>query len=193
MPNKSTMGEWVGRMLETQLPATYYYHNAEHTRYVVDKALEIARHENCTAEETRLIEVAAWWHDTGFLTTYANHEEAGCILAKAQLPGYGFANGEINIICGMIMATKIPQTPINKLEAILADADLEYLGTATAAIRAEWLLKEIQSITPTLTRPVWNRIQISFLQAHHYFTGFCRLTKEPVKQAYLQQLIAASK
>jgi hypothetical protein len=30
----------------------------------------------------------------------------------------------------MIMATKIPQTPQNKLEEIIADADLEYLGSA---------------------------------------------------------------
>ena len=35
---------------------------------------------------------------------------------------------DIEIICGIIMATKIPQRPKNYLEEIICDADLNYLG-----------------------------------------------------------------
>ena len=34
------------------------------------------------------------------------------------LPEYGYSTGQIDRICGMIMATQIPQTPHNKLEEI---------------------------------------------------------------------------
>ena len=51
----------------------------------------------------------------------------------ARLPGVIFLSliipqGLFEQICGMIMATKIPQSPKNYLEQILCDADLDYLG-----------------------------------------------------------------
>ena len=52
-------------------------------------------------------------------------------MAKEELPKFGLSEKDIELICGMIMATKIPQNPKTKLEKIIADADLEYLGLMT--------------------------------------------------------------
>jgi hypothetical protein len=49
-------------------------------------------------------------------------------IAKEYLPLFGFAEKDIDCICGMIMATKIPQQPRTKLQEIICDADLDYLG-----------------------------------------------------------------
>jgi uncharacterized protein len=89
----------------------------------------------------------------------------------------------------MIMATKVPQLPKNKLEEIIADADLEYLGTICVTEKADSLFKELQSLTPSLTKAAWDKMQIAFLQTHHYFTAYCKEKKEPVKQAYLKELM----
>ena len=89
----------------------------------------------------------------------------------------------------MIMATKIPQSPQNKLEEIIADADLEYLGTESAGVKADLFFNELQHLNPSLTKAEWDKTQISFLQQHHYFTGFCKENREQVKTAYLQWLI----
>ena len=183
------MISFVTSLLEDQLPYNYYYHNLGHTLYVVDKAIEIGRHENCTEEEINLLSVAAYWHDTGYVKTYENHEIESCLLARQYLPGYGFSTVEIDRICGLIMATKIPQSPTNKLEEILADADLEYLGTQDVEIKAGNLFRELQSLDPSITEEMWKQIQISFIQKHHYFTGFCEVNKEPVKQEYLNKLL----
>ena len=192
MQNKNTMKVFVLEMLQKELPQNYYYHNVEHTLYVLQKVIEIGKNENCTANELELLSVAALWHDTGYMLTYAGHEEESCLLAKNYLPHYGYTDKEIESINGMIMATKILQTPTNKLEEILADADLEYLGTNAAAEKAHLLFKELQSLNNTLNEVEWNNMQIAFLETHHYFTNYCKINKDPLRYAYHQQLIEKS-
>ena len=188
MQNKLQMENLVISLLETNIPATYLYHNLAHTLYVQEKAIEIGRHEGCMEHELELLGTAALWHDTGYVKTYNNHEEVSCIIARKNLPEYGFSIGDIDLVCGMIMATKIPQSPKNKLEEILADADLEYLGTANVDLKAFDLFMELRSIDPLLTEAKWRQMQISFLQKHHYFTNFCKMYREHSKQIYLRKL-----
>ena len=189
MQNDLSMKTFVVKLLKNNIPVFYYYHNYEHTLYVVEKVIEIAKEENCTEHEIDLVSTAALWHDTGFIKKYQDHENESCMLAKEYLPGYGYSTEDIIKICGMIIATEIPQSPKNKLEEIVADADLEYLGTDDAAVKAEHLFKEWRHMDPLMTRDKWNKIQISFLQSHHYFTRFCKEKKEKAKIAYLQKLI----
>src|ERR1043165_8934180 len=101
MPNKLLMTNFVGDLLQDNIPPCYHYHNYDHTLYVQEIAIEIGRHENCTDKEIELLSAAALWHDTGYITTYKNHEEESCELAKKYLPEYGFTPGEIERICGM--------------------------------------------------------------------------------------------
>jgi uncharacterized protein len=188
MQSKEPMKGFVVDLLKIKLSPFYYYHNHEHTLYVMDRAIEIGQHENCTEKEIDLLTTAALWHDTGFINTYTRHEEESCILARQYLPAFGYSPADINSICGMIMATRLPQSPQNKLETIVADADLEYLGTPLAGMGAERLFKELHSLNPSLTKEQWHTTQVSFLQAHHYFTQFCKENREPVKLAYLHRL-----
>jgi uncharacterized protein len=183
------MKEFVIRLLKKKLSPFYYYHNYEHTLYVLNKAVEIAKHENCTPKEIRLLRAAALWHDAGFISVYENHEQESCELAKKFLPYFLYTKEDINKICGMIMATKIPQSPKNKLEEIIVDADLEYLGTDKAAVNANNLFMELQHIDPSLTKKKWDKTQIFFLEQHHYLTSFCKETKEQAKLLYLNNLI----
>ncbi len=189
MQSKKHMKEFVIDLLANSIPEYYYYHNYKHTLYVHDIALEIGRHEKCTAEELELLSAAAFWHDTGYIKTHKDHEEESCNLARHYLPEFGYSTDEIDSVCGMIRATKIPQTPKNRLEEILADADLEYMGTTSFEGIAADLFREIRSLNPELTEEKWTQIQISFLQKHHYFTSFCKENREPVKQVYLNELI----
>jgi uncharacterized protein len=189
MHTNIAMKEFVISLLKNKLPPFYYYHNYEHTLYVLDKAIEIGAHENCTEKEMELLSAAALWHDTGYINAYAGHEEESCKLARQYLPAYNFSNDDINTICGMIMATKIPQSPKTKLEEIIADADLEYLGTENAELITDSFFREQQSINPLLTIEEWNKTQISFIEKHNFFTKYCKENKEPVKKNYLDMLI----
>jgi hypothetical protein len=189
MQNKLLMRDFVINLLRNNLPPNYYYHNPEHTIYVEKAALEIGNHEACSEEELELLSTAALWHDTGYVKVYRHHEEESCLMAWQYLPEFGYSIEDIEIICGIIMATKIPQLAKTKLQQILADADLEYLGTESFEIKSDCLFRELQSMNLSMTKVKWDEMQISFLQKHHYFTGFCKENREPVKQLFLDKLI----
>jgi uncharacterized protein len=189
MQSSQSMKAFVTGLLKDKLSPFYYYHNVEHTLYVTGQATAIGIEEKCTAAEIDLLEAAALWHDTGFIIQYNDHEEESCRLARQYLPGFGYAMTDTDRICGMIMATKMPQSPQNKLEFILADADLEYLGTGSAGAKATELFKELQYQDPSLTRSAWNDFQIAFLIKHHYFTRFCKENRAFAKREYLNGLL----
>jgi uncharacterized protein len=190
---QNSLQTFVVGLLTEKLSPYYYYHNTEHTLYVQEKAIEIGKQEDCSANELDLLKIAALWHDAGYINTYIRHEEESCILARKHLPAYGYSNIAIESVCGMIMATKIPQSPENKLEEIIADADLEYLAGPSAVTLAENLFRELQYQNPSLNQAQWLKTQIAFLDSHRYFTAYCKASKEPQKQAYLRSLQAASR
>lgn len=189
MPNKAAMRAWITDLLTHHLPAQYVYHNLQHTLHVCEKALDIGRAEGCTDHELDLLEAAALFHDTGFTVSDREHELEGCRIARKQLPGFGYAESDIDIIESMIMATRLPQQPGTLLECVLADADLEYLGTEQAMDIAAELHRELKYKNPALSFREWNDYQIAFLIKHHYFTRFCIAHRDPGKQEYLQRLL----
>jgi putative nucleotidyltransferase with HDIG domain len=186
------MQEFVIQLLKENIPAAYTFHNYEHTLFVREKAVALARHMGLPAHDIELISVAALWHDTGYISTYKGHEEESCRLAKKHLPAYSFTIADIDSICEMIMGTKVPQNPRSLSAQILADADLAYLGTPDAAAMAENLFEELHALNTGLTRKAWNEQQVNFLNSHKYFTKYYRDNKEPVKQHYLADLRKAS-
>ena len=86
---------------------------------------------NLSLSDSLLLKTAICLHDSGFVISHENHEIRGCQKARELLPDYGFNQTEIEQVCGMIMATKIPQSPSNLLEKIICDADLFYLITSS--------------------------------------------------------------
>ena len=190
MLSKSHMQDFILDLLMYHLPVNYEFHNYKHTMYVQEKAVEIGKQENCNVEELELLSIAALWHDIGYINIYDNHEEESCRLAQKYLPKYGVNDNDISKICGMIRATKIPQLPQNNLEAILADADLEYLATDQAEKIAHELFLERAHLDSSLLNEDWNKVQIVFLKDHHYFTNFCIENKESAKAKYLAFLMA---
>ena len=69
------------------------------------------------------------------------------------------------------MATKIPQTPKTHLEEIICDADLNYLGRTDFFSIGEYLYNEMLAFGYIKNWDEWNKIQLDFMQKHHYFTA----------------------
>lgn len=184
--------ERVFRLLHTQLPSHFTYHSIDHTRYVIEQALFLAGTENVSHEDLELITTGALLHDIGFIKNPNNHEETGCEIARTLLTEMNCSTDFIAKACGLIMATKIPQSPQNKLERIVADADLEYLGTALFYQGSQLLYKELKFLDPGMDEDIFRKIQIDFLSAHQYHTDYCKAHREPQKQAYLRELMRES-
>lgn len=174
--------------LEKSLPSWLHYHSPGHTRYVLEKAIFLAEKEGVSGHDLLLLKIAALYHDLGFLVGPKDHERTACRLASEELQAYNLSKEDIDKICGMIMATRIPQKPNTQLEKILADADLEYLGTDKFEEYGGDLFRERQHLDPRLDLENWNKVQVAFLSQHHYHTQFCKIHREPVKQENLRNL-----
>ena len=176
-------------LLKDKLPKYLTYHSLKHTLYVLNRAIHIAEKEGVSGNDLRLLKVAALCHDIGFIQTHINHEEIGCEIVRSHFETYNLTSEEVEQICGMILATRIPQQPKNLLEEILADADLEYLSTNKFKVVGKMLFLELKHYNSTLTEKQWNAIQIAFLQKHTYFTKYCKHYKEHRKQKNLKTLL----
>ena len=176
-----------------ELTHDLYYHGVHHTIDVETQAIRIAQSEKITdQEELFLLKTGCLYHDTGFLFTYHHHEVAGCDLAKKELPAFGLTNKQIDIVCGLIMATKIPQTPLTVLEEIICDADLDYLGRADFFNISHTLFEELKARNFVATEYDWNVIQIKFFKQHSYFTTTDKKLRTVQKQLYLEMIAAAN-
>lgn len=174
--------------LETGLPNYITYHNAQHTKNVIAAADHLALAENIGGDDIILLKTAALFHDSGFLQNHTEHETISCTIAKKYLPEYGYSPKQIEIICRMIMATKLPQSPIDHLSQILCDADLFYLGSEEYFMYSEKLFKESQKNGLLKTDTEWVLKQVEFLTTHHFFTKTAQTERETKKQQHLQEL-----
>jgi uncharacterized protein len=178
----------VLRQLEDQLPVSLTYHNASHTADVLQQAECIAKQESIASEEEMmLLKIAALFHDTGFLQVYKEHEKKGCFIMREQMQDI-LDEAALEKICGLIMATKIPQTPLTHLEEIICDADLDYLGREdfvpiSNALRLEFLANNIVK-----NDREWQEKQISFFEQHKYFTATSNSKRNSRKQEWLLEL-----
>lgn len=175
--------------LTRNLSPTLFYHGPHHTVEVVEAALKIAEAEGITDEESLiLLKTAALYHDIGFITTYRGHEEESCRIARLTLPAFGYTAPQIEKVCGMVMATKIPQTPHTHSEQIIADADLDYLGGENFWPVANSLYDELREREMVTDIQAWNKIQVGFLTAHSYWTPSAQAGRDAGKKAILDEL-----
>ena len=172
-----------------ELPKSLFYHNVDHILDVMDAAVKIGEMEKVKLEDIPLLRIAALYHDSGFIIGTKNHEASGCTLARETLPSFGFNDALIETICGMIMATKIPQTPQNQLEKIICDADLDYLGRDDFYSVGNHLFEEMKVNGFVESEREWNLIQKTFLESHRYHTRFAKQHREKQKQQHLQEII----
>ena len=186
-----TIRSHVLRKLESQLSKDLYYHSVEHTVDVEAQAIRIAAAENIVAEEDLfLLKIACLYHDTGFIFSYDHHEDIGCAMATKELAEFGLDTRQTEIICGMINATKIPQTPSTKLEEIIADADLDYLGRDDFFPISHQLYLELKAKNFVQTENDWNLVQVKFFRQHTYFTATTKALRQQKKQMHLEMIEA---
>lgn len=174
--------------MKKELPPDLFYHGLHHTLDVCDAASLLALKENVSSENTELLKMAALFHDAGFIRQYKLNEEIGCEIAREVLPEFNYEPVEIDTICGMVMATRVPQTPKNHLEEIMVDADLDYLGRADFYSIGKTLFNELNAFGAALDDKQWNQMQVKFLSNHKYFTNTAKELRDSGKQKQLEKL-----
>ncbi|MBP7511395.1 MAG: phosphohydrolase [Bacteroidia bacterium] len=175
--------------LKTELPGNLYYHSYHHVMDVLNASIQYAQMEKISAYDLVLLKTAVLFHDSGFTIQSKDHEELGCKIVKESLPNFGYSPDEIASICGMIMATKIPQSPNNLLEQIICDADLDYLGRDDFWEIGYNLYKELEIYGILTDEKEWNKLQLRFLSSHQYFTQSAKDNRQGKKDLHTQKIV----
>ncbi len=178
----------VLKKLKTELPTGLHYHSIYHTLDVKEAVERLAEMENINGHDKTLLKTAALFHDLGFIKTYDGHEKASADCAKKILPDFGYQEEDIEQIEGMILATEIPQNPKNKLEKIIADADLDYIGRDDIFLIGQRLQYEWKLYGKISSLKEWHEIQLNFLRNHSFFTKSAKKLREIKKQENIKEI-----
>lgn len=175
--------------LRRELAAHLTYHNLAHTRDDVLGAVErLAAAERISGHDLILLRTGAWYHDLGYIVQARGHEELSAQMAAEVLPRFGYNREDIHVITGLIMATRLPQTPHTRMEQIIADADLDVFGQIEFPRKNQALRDEMAAFNRRYSDREWFRTQIDFLQAHTYFTDSARRANDAQKTRNLDWL-----
>jgi hypothetical protein len=105
-----------------------------------------------------------------------------------MLPDYGYSEKQIDMICQIILSTKLPPRPTNLLEEIICDSDLDYLGRSDFIPVSNTLFEEMRAQNKIEKLNDWNKLQVKFISGHQYFTATARSLREVNKQLQIERI-----
>jgi HD superfamily phosphodiesterase len=183
--------QYVTSYFHTHANDKLIYHNQVHTENVVNAAIEIANHYRLNDLDYFIVVTAAWFHDIGYYTDPARHEEKGAEEATVFLKRKGVDETTVQTVAQCIRATRLPQNPETLLEKIVADADLFHLGTSKFAEFNKVMRKEFSALyNIDISKDEWRNKTIRLLETHQYHTDYCRLLLNDSKAKHLERLKA---
>ena len=169
--DRKAIAAYVQDLLQTSLPGGMSFHNWAHTELVYQAARELAKAHNLSKQERHWLEIAALFHDTGFIIKYDGHEDESKVIARRYLEGVGYPEADIQRIERLIEVTKSGVEPQNLLERIMNDADMAHLGQKKYRNRLDRLRKERNLLLgENKKRREWEVENLDFLKAHTYQT-----------------------
>lgn len=176
------------KILNSELPSDLYYHNISHTLDVLNVINQAIKRNKISSTSAYLLKIAGLFHDIGFSTVKINHEEKSAEMAEVLMLEHGFSKESIKIVQGLILATKIPQSPKTELEKILCDSDLDYLGRKDFYEISNKLYKEFLVSSIVSNKNEWNKLQVKFLENHKYHTDFSKKNRQPSKEKRILEI-----
>ncbi|MFD0863519.1 Pycsar system effector family protein [Sungkyunkwania multivorans] len=182
--------QYVFKTLNERLSHKYLYHNYSHTQRVVKHVKELIAAENLSEEDAELLELAAWFHDIGFVEGGEGHEEKGALLAKEFLAAEAYPDDKIKTIQDCIRATKMGVTPKTLLQKMLCDADFSHFSSKNYGEVSSLLRGELEQLgISSYTDSQWVEENIKmFLEHHKFYTKTAAELWQPQKNKNLVQL-----
>jgi predicted metal-dependent HD superfamily phosphohydrolase len=167
--------DYVTQFFKERIPTKYVYHDLTHTQEVVRVCRQIGLTYGLPMDDLELLQIAAWFHDTGYEQGPDHHEERSANNAIQFLNHYGFTDAQLQTIKGCILATKMPTRPMGLLQQIICDADLSHLGEKSYWMRTARVRQElIVSQNKLMTEEEWLEFELTFMLSQQYYTDVAK-------------------
>jgi len=183
--------EFALKTLTEQLSPGHLYHNYNHTQRVVKHVKELIEAEQLDLDAAEVLELAAWFHDLGYVEGAQDHEARSMEMAKSFLQAHQYPEGKIATICNCIAATKVGSTPETLLEKLLVDADFSHFASKNYEEISDLLREELSQVhQKTYTDQAWIEKNIDMFNQHHRFYSNHAIQQwQPIKSKNLLRLI----
>lgn len=175
--------------LKAELSEDLLYHSYKHTETVEEAVIKYGELEELNDHNLFLVRTAALFHDVGFLFQYDDNEMLGVELLHYYGPRFGYQDDDLKMIEKIIMATVNEAVPSNILEAVMCDADLDYLGRADYHVTAAKLFDEMARYGKNFSLEQRIQAQIEYLEhTHEYYTTSAKNLRAPGKIIRIAEL-----
>jgi HD superfamily phosphodiesterase len=183
--------EFVTRLLNENLSSEYTYHNLSHAREVYEAVTELGKNSNLSEEELEIIQVAAWFHDTGFINGCLNHEYKSAEIAREFLENSIYPLGKIERIIDIIIMTELANIPISLSEKIIRDADILHIGKENFYSKCISLKTERECIEHIkIADSEWIQTSLDFINKTMFYSDIAKLNYEAGRQINISSLKA---
>ncbi|NAS31345.1 HD domain-containing protein [Flavobacteriaceae bacterium R38] len=162
--------KFVLQKLNEELPNSYLYHNYTHTQRVVKHVTEIIEAERLNEVDTEILQLAAWFHDIGYIKGGSDHEKHGAEIANEFLTEHGFPPEKIKIIQEAILSTSMDIEPETPLQKMLCDADFSHFASKNYEEVSSLLREEFKQLGIRIySDREWIEENIKMFNQHHKF------------------------
>jgi hypothetical protein len=156
--------------LENALPAGILFHTKARTQDIFHAAGHLLDQAGIRGEKATMVQTAILALGLGFTEGYNNSEDESVKLLRRVLPKYGYTLKQILLISGMVLATKRPCSPQNRMEEIVCDAVYDFLGREDYPQWAEKLKMELMHQKLVYTERQWHEYQQNLFEQQRYYT-----------------------
>ena len=182
---------YVTEMFHKHQSEQLVFHNLEHTKGVVKRAVEIAGHYHLSEEDMMIIFVSAWFHDTGYLfENRENHELKSVELMRKFAEQTKLPEEIAEKMAGCIMATRFPRNPVTPLEEILSDADTYQFGSKKDFKTTNKLAfaEEHYHCGIPVSKKDFDEGTLKMLKGHQFYTAYCRENLDGEKKEIMKKI-----
>ncbi len=179
----------ASEILQNEISSELTFHNYGHTRMVVEAVNTIGKAEKLDEGEIEIVQLAAWFHDTGYRDTYEGHEEKSQEIAVEFLKSEDVPSAKIEKVTGCILATQLDVAPKNKLEEILCDADMLHISNEKYEMYADNLRAEWSKVNnKNYTDFEWHQMNLEFVSKYRFYTSFGQEAVAKEKEKIIDKL-----
>jgi predicted metal-dependent HD superfamily phosphohydrolase len=180
---------YVSDFFAKNISPEYVFHDFGHTLQTVAATKTIGEGFRLSEHDMLTLQLATWFHDTGYSEGPVDHEERSVENATKFLSGK-IPDKQLEDVKACILATKMPQQPHSLLEQIICDADLSHLGMdiywdRTSRLRQEFTL----SRNKVMNDQDWVDFEMNFMLTHEYHTVVAQELFNKRKGKHIQQLL----
>jgi len=181
--------EHIREFFDKKIEAEYVYHDLTHTLNVVQETREIALRSDVSTKELEVLEIAAWFHDTGYDKGAEKHEHRSSQYAMDFLRQHNYPEDDAATVNRLILATQMPHQPSDLLEKIIVDADMSHLGKKIYWDRCGRVRQELlMTKSVVMSEQEWVDFELNFMNNHRYATPAAEELFNKRKLKHIKQL-----